>query len=313
MATHAKASVRKPNPKYPHHALANKLNKWRLAMADEFNALIRARTWTLVPHTPAMNVLPNKWVFRFKWNLDGTIQHYKACFVTNGFHQQPSLDYGETFCPVANHSTIRFILALSMQFSWHVRQLDVQNIFLHGYLDEEVYMRQPVGFVDSTYPNHTKYVVDLLKSINMHKAKPMPTPAISGRRLSISNGDPLPDPTECRSTVGALQVLRSNVVFLAPVLRRNAASLSTLSPLSHGSVLFFIDLYLPTPCPKLWCDNISALSLAFNPVFHSRTRHVEVADIFTKGLSPARFSLLWSKLPMLHQPISLRGCNGRES
>ncbi|BBG93820.1 Glycosyl hydrolases family 31 protein [Prunus dulcis] len=169
MATRAKASVRKPNPKYAHHVLvstddyfeltsfsqANKLKEWRLAMADEFNALLCARTWTLVPHTLAMNVLPNKWVFLFNRNSDGTIQHYKARFVTNGFHQQPGLDYGETFSPVANNSTILLILALSVQFSWHVRQLDVHNVFLHGYLDEEVYIHQPVGFVDPTYPDHS--------------------------------------------------------------------------------------------------------------------------------------------------------------
>ncbi|KAI5350282.1 hypothetical protein L3X38_003173 [Prunus dulcis] len=80
MATRAKAGVRKPNPKYAHHALvstdgsfvptsfsqANKLQEWRLAMTDEFNALLRAGTCTLVPRPPAMNVLPNKWVFRVK-------------------------------------------------------------------------------------------------------------------------------------------------------------------------------------------------------------------------------------------------------
>ncbi|KAI5344155.1 hypothetical protein L3X38_012032 [Prunus dulcis] len=263
MATHAKAGVRKPNPKYAHHSLvstddsfdptsfsrANKLQEWPLAMPDEFNALLRAGTWTLVPRTPAMNVLSNKWVFRVKRNSNGTIQHYKARLVVNSFHQQPGLDYGEPFSPVVNHSTIHLILAFSVQFSWLVRQLDVQNAFLHGYLDEEVYMHQPVGFVNPTYPDHVcrlrrslygswpcqlflsmelvrtssgislthnKYVIDLLKHVNMHEAKPAPTPAISGHRLSISDGDPLPNPTEYRSTVGALQYLtltRPDIAF----------------------------------------------------------------------------------------------------
>ncbi|CAL9007689.1 unnamed protein product [Prunus brigantina] len=351
---------------------ANKLKEWRLAMADEFNALLRAGTWILVPRTPAMNVLPNKWIFRVKRNSDGTIQRYKARLVANGFHQQPGLDYGETFSPVVNHSTIRLILALSVQFSWPVRQLDVQNAFLHGYLDEE--------------------------RVNMHEAKPVPTPALSGRRLSISDGDPLPDPTEYRSTVGALQYLtltRPDIAFAVnqvcqfmhqPTTAHWLAVKRILrylnGTLTHGlfyspSTLFlsafsdadyagnpddrrstggycvylgtnliswsskkqrgvsrssteaeyrqlaytaatlswfralFQDLHLPAPCPKLWCDNISALSLASNPVFHSRTRHVEIADIFTKGLSSARFSLLRSKLPVPHRPVSLRGCNGR--
>lgn len=60
--------------------------------------------------------------------------------MTNGFHQKPGLDYGETFSPISNHSTIHLILTISVQFGWIVHQLDVHNVFLHGYLDEEVYM-----------------------------------------------------------------------------------------------------------------------------------------------------------------------------
>ncbi|CAL8140114.1 unnamed protein product [Prunus armeniaca] len=175
----------------------------------------------------------------------------------------------------------------------------------------------------------TKYVVNLLKRVNMHEAKLVPTLAVSGRHLSLSDGDPLPDPTEYHSTVGALQcltltrpdiafaidqvvlslsvctlmpiirgiltivaplvvlvftwvltqshgVLRSNVAFLTRVLRPNIANLPyTAATLSWLRALF-LDLHLPVPCPKLWCDNISALSVASNPVFHSHTRHVEV-------------------------------------
>ncbi|CAL8993556.1 unnamed protein product, partial [Prunus brigantina] len=94
-----------------------------------------------------MNMLPNKWVFRFKRNSDSTIQHYKAHFVTNGFHQQPGLDYGETFSPVANHSTIRLILALSVQFSWHVRQLDVHNFFYMAILMKRFICASPLALL----------------------------------------------------------------------------------------------------------------------------------------------------------------------
>ncbi|KAI5351795.1 hypothetical protein L3X38_004686 [Prunus dulcis] len=291
MATRAKASVRKPNPKYAHHVLvstddyfeltsfsqANKLKEWRLAMADEFNALLCARTWTLVPHTLAMNVLPNKWVFLFNRNSDGTIQHYKARFVTNGFHQQPGLDYGETFSPVANNSTILLILALSVQlvgmfaprawfhvslltyFRWILLLLSPIrlslctlaqgsiHIYLLIYVDDILVTGSDLSRITTLISDlgrrfsmkdlvsahyflgmellhtrsgfsltQTKYVVDLLMRVNMHKSKPMPASAISGRRLSISNGDPLPDPTECGSTVGALQYLtltRSDISF----------------------------------------------------------------------------------------------------
>ncbi|CAL2242160.1 unnamed protein product [Prunus armeniaca] len=119
---------------------ANKFQEWRTAMGEEFNALQRAGTGVLVPPKPTLNVLPNKWVFRIKRNSDGSVQRYKACLVANGFHQQEGLDYGETFSPVVNHSTI-LILALSIKFQWPVCQLDVHNAFLHGYLDEEAMTR----------------------------------------------------------------------------------------------------------------------------------------------------------------------------
>ena len=91
-------------------------------------------------------------MYRIKQKADGSIERYKARLVANGFHQQPGLDFGETFSPVVNHNTNSVILAISVTNSWPIRQLDVQNAFLHGYLQEDVYMCQPIGFVDPQYP-----------------------------------------------------------------------------------------------------------------------------------------------------------------
>ena len=167
MQTRSKAGIQKPNPKYALHVVttdtpveptsfsqAVKQQEWRNAMVTEFNALQRSGTWNLVPYKPHMNLLPNKWVYKIKRHANGSIDQYKARLVANGFHQQHGVDYGETFSPVVKHSTIRLVLSLAVSNRWPVRQLDVQNAFLHGYLAEEVYMRQPVGFVDSQYPHH---------------------------------------------------------------------------------------------------------------------------------------------------------------
>lgn len=70
------------------------------------------------------------------------------------FHQQKGVDYGETFSPVVKPSTICLVLALSILAGWSMTQLDMQNAFLHGDLNEAVFMQQPLGFIHPDHPNH---------------------------------------------------------------------------------------------------------------------------------------------------------------
>jgi hypothetical protein len=90
-------------------------------MCSEFNALQRNGTWSLVPFTLNLNVLSNKWVYKIKRHSDGSIEHFKARLVANGFHQQPSLDYNENFSPVVKHTTIRTVFALATSKCWSIR------------------------------------------------------------------------------------------------------------------------------------------------------------------------------------------------
>ena len=93
-----------------------------------------------------------KWVFKLKHNSDGNISRYKARLVAKGFHQQYGVDFEETFSPIIKPPTVRIILSLVVQFNWPLRQLDVRNAFLHGFLREKVYMVQPLGYVDPAFP-----------------------------------------------------------------------------------------------------------------------------------------------------------------
>ena len=135
MVTRSKANISKPKQFHdgtvhyplPHALLAEtalslskptcyssavKDPQWHEAMNTEFDALLKNQTWTLVPSTQAHNLVGCKWVFRVKHRADGSIERYKARLVAKGFHQQPGIDYTETFSPVVKPTTIRTVLSL---------------------------------------------------------------------------------------------------------------------------------------------------------------------------------------------------------
>ena len=108
------------------------------------------------------NIIDSKWVFKVKRHADGSIEWYKARLVAKGFKQRYGLDYEDNLSPVVKPTTIRLLLSLAVTRGWSLRQLDVQNAFLHGVLEEEVYMRQPPGFVDPDRPQHLCRLVKAL-------------------------------------------------------------------------------------------------------------------------------------------------------
>jgi hypothetical protein len=112
-------------------------------MDHEFEALLRNRTWHLVLHKKGSNVIDYKWVYKVNKKADGSVDQYKARLVARGFKHRYGIDYEDTFSPVVKAVTIRIILSIGVSNGWNMRQLDVQNSFLYGVLEEEVYMRQP--------------------------------------------------------------------------------------------------------------------------------------------------------------------------
>jgi hypothetical protein len=123
-------------------------------MEQEFKALLHNETWKLVPPILGVNVIDFKWVFKVKKHVDGSIERYKVRLVAKGFKQRYDLDYKDTISPVVKTTTIHLLLSLAVTRGWSIRQVDVQNAFLHGILEEEVHLRQPPGFVDPSRPYH---------------------------------------------------------------------------------------------------------------------------------------------------------------
>jgi histone deacetylase 1/2 len=123
-------------------------------MEVEFSALEANGTWNLVPPIAGVNLIDSRWVFKVKLHADGSVERYKVRLVAKGFKQRHGLDYDETFSPIVKPATIRLLISMALSRRWHIRHLDIQNAFLNGFLDEEVYMRQPRGFVHSDKPGH---------------------------------------------------------------------------------------------------------------------------------------------------------------
>ncbi|KAJ4721161.1 Retrovirus-related Pol polyprotein from transposon TNT 1-94 [Melia azedarach] len=120
--------------------------KWRAAVLEEMIALKKNNTWELIKLPTGKKTVGCKWVFTIKFKADGTVERYKARLVAKGYTQTYGIDYQETFAPVAKMSTVRVLLSLAVHRDWFLYQLDVKNAFLHGNLEEEVYMDIPPGF-----------------------------------------------------------------------------------------------------------------------------------------------------------------------
>lgn len=175
ITTRSQHGIHKPNPRYtlllerdniPTEPRSVKAalqhDGWRQAMLEELDALQKNETWILVPRESHMNVVGSKWVFKPKLNANGTLDRLKARLVAKGYHQIDGIDYTETFSPVIKPGTIRLVLTLALANNWEIKQLDVKNAFLHGTLNEDIFMQQPPGMFDPNFPNH---VCKLLKAI----------------------------------------------------------------------------------------------------------------------------------------------------
>lgn len=117
--------------------------KWQQAMKEEIQALEENQTWVIVDKPPNVRPIKAKWIFKLKLNTDGSVERYKARLVAKGYSQIPDIDYKQTFAPVASMTTVRMLLAASVQYNMKIVQFDIKTAFLHGDLDEELYMECP--------------------------------------------------------------------------------------------------------------------------------------------------------------------------
>lgn len=144
------AVLESTEPKYFKDAAC--IKEWCEAMQKEIEALEENNTWDITDLPPGKRAINCKWVYKLKWNADGTLDRYKTRLVVCGNRQKKGTDFNETFAPVAKITTVRYLLSVAAAKEWEVHQMDIHDAFLHGDLTEEVYMKLPLGF-KSSYPN----------------------------------------------------------------------------------------------------------------------------------------------------------------
>ncbi|GJR36190.1 retrovirus-related pol polyprotein from transposon TNT 1-94 [Tanacetum coccineum] len=140
---------------YKATMLDSESNKWIDAMNTEMQSMIDNMVWVLVDLPPNCKTVGSKWIFNKKTDIDGIVHTYKAHLVAKGYTQLFGVDYEETFSPVVDIRAIRILISIAAFYDYEIWKMDVKTAFLNGYLDEDIYMVQPEGFVD---PNHPRKV-----------------------------------------------------------------------------------------------------------------------------------------------------------
>ena len=122
-------------------------SEWRTAMEEEYESILKRKTWDLVQLPEGKQPIGCKWLYKPKFKADGSIDKYKGRLVVKGYSPKEGINYEEKFSPVAKLNTIRMLISLSTKHHCIIHQLDLKSSFLNGELKQEVYLVQPEGFV----------------------------------------------------------------------------------------------------------------------------------------------------------------------
>ena len=166
---------------------------WREAIDIEIESIMLNHTWVLVDLPPGCKALGCKWILKKKYKSDGTIDKYKARLVVQGFRQKAGYDFFDTYSPVTKHTSIRTLLAIAALHNLEIHQMDVKTAFLYGELEDEIYMKQPEGFV---VPGQEHKVCRLKRSLYGLKQAPLQW-HMKFDEVMLSNGFKINESDKC--------------------------------------------------------------------------------------------------------------------
>ncbi|CAN6573029.1 unnamed protein product [Malus baccata var. baccata] len=295
--------------------------KWATAMDEEMMALHKNGTWEIMELPKGKKPIRCRWVFTVKYKADGSVDRYKARLVAKGYTQTYGIDYQKTFSPVAKMNTVHVLISLAANLNWPLKQFDVKNAFLHGYLEEEVYMDFPLGYnargktemcrlrksfyglkqSPRAWFGRFTQVMRRIGYYQSHLDHTLFVKRESGKVTAliiyvddmIITGDDSEEMVKLEQNLAAefeMKSLGDLKYFLGVEVARSSRDQESVDKGRYqrlvGRLIYLShtrpDITYVKEAMKLYYDNKSAREIAKNPVQHDRTKHVEVDRHFIK-------------------------------
>ncbi|GJZ06601.1 retrovirus-related pol polyprotein from transposon TNT 1-94 [Tanacetum coccineum] len=284
-------------PKNVNEALTD--DSWIVAMQEELNQFIANDVWELVPQPRNMTIIGTKWVFRNKLDENGIVSRNKARLVAQGYNQQEGIDYDETYAPVARLESIRILLAYACALDFKLFQMDVKSAFLNGFINEEVYVAQPPGFIDFEKPDHVYKLKKALYGLKQapkawHYALRLGLWYPKGTSIEIvvyADSDHARDYMNRKSTNGIYTFMgccltswfsKKQTALAISTTEAEYVSAEKACQQALWMKQALIDYDVRLDDVPIMCDNKGAIDLSKNPVQHSRTKHIEIRHHFLR-------------------------------
>ncbi|GJR18166.1 ribonuclease H-like domain, reverse transcriptase, RNA-dependent DNA polymerase [Tanacetum coccineum] len=295
---------------------------WIEAMQDELLQFRLQKVWRLVDLPKGKHAIGTKWVYRNKKDERGIVVRNKASLVAQGYIQEEGIDYDEVFAPVVRIEAIRLFLAYASFMRFIMYQMDVKSAFLYGTIEEEVYVCQPFGFEDPQFPDKVykvmqrddgifisqdQYVADILKKFDFVTIKTSSTLIETNKALLKDEEAEDVDVHLHRSMIRSLMYLtasRPDIIFAVCACARfqvtpKVSHLHVVKRIfrylkaeyvaaanCYGQVLWIqnqmLDYGFNFMNTKIYIDNESTICIVKNPVFHSKTKHIEIRHHFVR-------------------------------
>eukprot|EP00253_Pinus_taeda_P027758 PITA_27758 len=232
-------------------------------MVDEMASLHKNEAWDLLELSAGKKPIGSKWVFKKKTNAKGNVEKYKARLVAKGYSQVLGIDFGDIFSPVVKVTSIRLLLSVAATFDFEVEQMDVKTSFLHGDLEEEIYMNKPEGFV--------------VKGKKELDSKSVKVPIPVGVKLSVEQ---CPKTQEYEENI-------SRIPYASAVSSLMYVMVYTRPDIAHA--VRVSSRFMSKPGKEHWTTlkrvfSQSAIFLAKNPTYHSKTKNIDVQYHFVRDM-----------------------------